>query len=215
MVAVSVVSVFLSLQGLLYLEIFLLLLMLFRFRESIRIKIKKIVVIPAIIFSLPVLFIFEPEIHLFDLIPLSSEGMRYYIMFVSRFIVFYSVFEMFSLFFSPRLLVSELSMLGMRDIGIITGITINQIYHLSDILKNTMHAVKKRTGGKLSIKNFSLFVQAVLRHSIRRADAIAFAIYSTGVLNAPAKRRKLFSKKDLEIVLYILILIFILIKGKA
>jgi len=215
MVAVSVVSVFLSLQGLLYLEIFLLLLMLFRFRKSIRIKIKKIVVIPAVIFSLPVLFIFEPEFYLFDLIPISAEGVRYYIMFVSRFIVFYSVFEIFSLFFSPRLLISELSMLGMRDIGIITGITINQIYHLSEILKNTMLAVKKRTGGRISVKNFLLFVQAVLRHSIRRADSIAFAIYSTGVLNAPTKNRKLFSKRDLEIVLYIVVLIFIFLEGRA
>ncbi len=215
MVTVSVVSIFLSLQGLLYLEIFLLLLMLFRFRESIRIKIKKIVVIPAIIFSLPVLFIFEPEFYFLDLIPLSVEGFRYYILFVSRFILFYTVFEMFSLFFSPRLLVSELSMLGMRDIGIITGITINQIYHLSEILKNTMHAVKKRTNGRLSIKNFTLFVLATLRHSIRRADAIAFAIYSTGVLNAPEKKRKLFSKRDLEIVLYIIVLMIILLKGRV
>ncbi len=128
-----------------------------------------------------------------------------------RLMLFYVFFELFSFVFSPRVIMLELSGMGLHKLGIITGIAYNQFYYLIDLMYSVWRAIRQRKSGIPFFSDAVLFLRSVLRHSLRRADNIAFSMYATRVFDTmPTHSGIIFKKKDSYLLIHLGVVLAVL-----
>ncbi|MGM0608425.1 MAG: energy-coupling factor transporter transmembrane component T [Candidatus Muiribacteriota bacterium] len=209
---ISVLSVFSDFYSLVFLGAYLILFIKIHFKEAFTIEIRSILFFPVLISAFVLPFIFPDKIVVFNFLPISIEGYIFFLRFSLRFLLFLSAFSLFTFVFSPRIIVQELSKAGFVETGFILGIAFNQLYYFEELIKTIWNVMRQRKRyKKMRISDFFIFLKAVMKHSLRRSEQIAFSIYaSKSYTKINKKYSEILKKKDYVLLIHTGIIIFVL-----
>lgn len=209
-VILSIFVLLLEINGLLIVSIYLTFFIFFHIPGALSQKIKLFFPITTIILSSIFPFLFPDKDIVILGIGISPFGTILFFKYIMRFFIFFVLFQVFSYVFSPRTLLREMSAFGMGDLGLLIGITYNQIYYIQDVAITLWRVISMRNTGRFlyTPKNIFIFLKALVKHSLRRADNVGFGIYATSAFDTSYNTSGiLLRKKDIMLVVHLGIII--------
>ncbi len=202
-VTVSILAIFSDFKSIVFLAFYNIIFTFIYSRKAFKARAGLFLLFPLLISFIILPFLFGDKMLLFGFLNISVSGYILFLRFGLRFLIFVVMFLLFSHTFSPRKLVAEFSQSGYSELGLIMGIATNQIYYLKDVAVTIWKITGQRlkTGKLYFFKKLYIFLRAMMKHSLNRAENIGFALYSLKTFKSTGSNKKKVLKKSNFVIL--------------